>query len=140
MNEDGDRPAVGGDDRAAVRLLGPDQVRALFPRALDNELTAEEQEALEEALAQSPELDAELVALRRVVRAAAELSHTAPSVDLLGSVQSKLRSRSGGRFYRDRFAERRGRGALLPWALGASVLVVLVTLLWFGFETGLLGR
>ena len=78
--------------------------------------------------------------LRRVMHATRGLSQSAPSVDLLGSVQSKLRSRSGGRFYRDRFAERRGRGALLPWAVAGSVLVVLVTLLWFGLESGLLAR
>ena len=120
--------------------LDDEQVRALFPRALDDELDPEQRAQLNQVLAARPALAAELASLRRVMHATRELAETAPSVDLLGSVQSKLRSRSGGRFYRDRFAERRGRGAMLPWAVAASVLVVLVTLVWFGLESGLLAR
>ena len=144
MTGDGDRPAVGGSpsglDAGSGAALGPEQARALFARALDDELSAEERAALEEALSHHPELEAELTALRHVVQAAGKLSDATPSVDLLASVQGKLRSRSGGRFYRDRFAQRRGRGALLPWMVAASILVVLVTLVWFGFEAGVLHR
>lgn len=140
MSEDGDRPAVGEVPPRPPTALGPEQARALFARALDDELDADERALLEEALAHHPELDAELTALRRVVRATGKLSEATPSVDLLASVQGKLRSRSGGRFYRDRFSQRRGRGALLLWVVAASILVLLVTLMWFGFETGVLGR
>ena len=135
MNEEDGRSAPVG-----VPGLSDEQVRALFPRALDDELDPAQRDQLNQALAGRPELSAELASLRRVMHATRELSSNAPSVDLLGSVQSKLRSRSGGRFYRDRFAERRGRGAMLPWAVAGSVLVVLVTLLWFGLESGLLAR
>lgn len=133
---------MNDEDDAAVGASGlnDEQVRALFPRALDNELDPEQRARLYQVLAARPDLSEELASLQRVVHATRELSNTAPSVDLLGSVQSKLRSRSGGRFYRDRFAERRGRAAMLPWALAASVVVVLVTLLWFGLQSGLLAR
>jgi anti-sigma factor RsiW len=120
--------------------LSPERARALFQRALDEELSPTQLAAFERTLAARPELAEELAALRRVMRATAELANSAPSVDLLASVQNKLRSRSGGRFYRDRFAERRGIAALLPWAVGGSILVVLATVLWFGFEFGLFPR
>ena len=139
MTEEGDRPAVGAGAPAAETVLSADQARALFARALDDELSAEERAALEDAMARDPELAAELTALHRVVQVAGTLGQATPSVDLLGSVQSKLRSRSGGRFYRDRFAQRRG-GALLSWAVAASILVVLITLVWFGFEAGIFSR
>ena len=119
--------------------LGVEEARALFPRALDGELTLEEQEAFEAVLAAEPELDQEFAALRRVILATRGLSVNGPSVDLLSGVQAKLRTRSGGRFYRDRFAERQGRGALLTWVFFASVVIVLGTLFWLAVETGLLG-
>ena len=123
-----------------VEELHPEQARALFQRALDQELTPGQQRALEAALARDAALTAELDALRRVMEETAKLSHNVPTVDLLSSVQSKLRTRSGGRFYRDRFAERRGRGALLPWAVAASMLVVFMTVVWFVLESGILRR
>lgn len=136
-------PASGGvddDEDEPVEELRPEQARALFQRALDQELTPRQERALEQALMRDATLDAELSALRRVMNETAKLSHNVPSVDLLSSVQHKLRARSGGRFYRDRFAERRGRGALLPWAIAASILVVLLTVLWFTFASGILPR
>jgi anti-sigma factor RsiW len=136
MSQDDDLAGVDG----GIEALSTDQARALFQRALDDELSQAQRARLERAMAEHPELAEELAALRRVMQATAELAQSAPSVDLLGSVQSKLRSRSGGRFYRDRFAERRGSEALLPWAVGGSILVVLATLAWFGFETGLFHR
>ena len=121
--------------------LSRDRAHALCQRALDGELSRDEERALEAALAADPELERELAGLRSVADAAARLADNAPSVDLLASVQLKLRTRSGGRFYRDRFAETRGRrpGAL-AWMLGASALVLVVTLLWLLFEAGLLPR
>jgi hypothetical protein len=140
--KDGGHVGDGVDDNdeggEPVEELRPEQARALFQRALDEELTPRQQRALKAALARDSALDAELGALRRVMEATAKLSHNVPAVDLLSSVQSKLRTRSGGRFYRDRFAERRGRGALLPWAVAASVMVVLMTVLWFVLESGML--
>jgi hypothetical protein len=50
---------------------------------------------------------------------------------VFSGLQRKLRERSRGRFYADRFAERVGAGALQPWAL-ALVLLGLILLLWLG--------
>jgi anti-sigma factor RsiW len=117
-----------------------EQARALFPRALDSELAADEQAAFEQALAGDEELQREFSQLRAVQHAASALRAASPTIDLLGSVQHKLRARSGGRFYRDRFAERRGRGGLLIWTLAGSFVMLLLGVLWLGVRSGLLGR
>jgi anti-sigma factor RsiW len=117
-----------------------DQARALFPRALDAELGADEHAAFESALATDEELQREFTQLRAVQHAASALRSASPKVDLLGSVQHKLRARSGGRFYRDRFAERRGRGGLLMWTLAGSFVVLLLGVLWLGLRAGMLDR
>lgn len=117
-----------------------EQARSLFPRALDAELAADERAAFERALASDDELQREFSQLRAVQHAASALRTASPKVDLLGSVQHKLRARSGGRFYRDRFAERRGRGGLLTWTLAGSFVVLLLAVLWLGVRTGLFGH
>lgn len=119
-----------------TRGAEPEQQRALLQRALDGELDAEERALLQQALSADPTLAAEFEALQRLKQATAELSEAVPSVDVLAGVQAKLRARSGGRFYRDRFAETQGRGALLTWVIFASVLVVLATVIWFLFLDG----
>ena len=117
--------------------LSPDAARALFQRALDDDLSLEERAALNQALAADAGLAAELASLREVMAATAALGSATPSIDLLSSVQQKLRTRSGGRFYRDRFAERQGQKSALSWVLGASFLVLLATVLWLSVRGGL---
>jgi anti-sigma-K factor RskA len=119
------------------RGLTPDAARALFQRALDDDLSLEERAALDQALASDSALAAELGALRKVVAATSALASATPQVDLLSSVQQKLRTRSGGRFYRDRFAEKQGQRSALTWVLGASFLVLLATVLWLSVRAGL---
>jgi hypothetical protein len=117
--------------------LSPEAARALFQRALDDDLTVAEKTELDQALAADAELLREYSALRALTAATAALSSATPSVDLLSSVQQKLRTRSGGRFYRDRFAEKQGRRGALSWILGASFLVVLAAVLWLSVREGL---
>jgi anti-sigma-K factor RskA len=117
--------------------LSAEAARALFQRALDDDLSADEKVELEQALAEDKGLARELTALRELVAATSALSSATPSVDLLSSVQHKLRVRSGGRFYRDRFAEKQGQRSALPLVLGASFLVLLATVLWLSLRAGL---
>lgn len=117
-----------------------DEARGLFDAALDGELPSAQQTEFDQALAEDRELQREYHALRAVVQGAAALQQSTPSVDLLGSVQLKLRARSGGRFYRDRFSEQQGRGALLVWALGGSLLLVVAVVVWLSSEAGLFSR
>lgn len=119
------------------RGLSPDAARALFQRALDDDLSADERAELEHALAADAQLAEELTALRKVMAATSALASATPQVDLLSSVQHKLRTRSGGRFYRDRFAEKQGQKSALTWVLGATFLVLLATVLWLSVRAGL---
>lgn len=117
--------------------LSPDAARALFQRALDGDLSAEEKAALDAALLQNAELARELSGLRELSAATSALATATPSVDLLSSVQHKLRTRSGGRFYRDRFAEKQGQRGALTWILASSLFVVLAAALWLSLRVGL---
>jgi hypothetical protein len=103
--------------------------RALFERALDGTLDANVQADFERTLAEDPTLSEEFAGLASLRRAARELSGQAPSVDLLGGVQAKLRARSGGKFYRDRFAERRDSGSV-TWMLALASLVLIAVAGW----------
>lgn len=117
-----------------------EQARQLFDAALDDELDPETKRDFHQALAEDPMLKDDFHALRDVVHGAGLLQSAAPSVDLLGSVQEKLRARSGGRFYRDRFSEKQGRSPIVLWIAGGSLLLVLVAAVWLSFEAGLVTR
>lgn len=121
-------------------MMTSEQARRLFDAALDDELPADARLDFHQALAEDADLKSDFEALREVVHGAAALQQATPSVDLLASVQEKLRARSGGRFYRDRFAEKQGRSPLLLWIAGGSLVLVLVAAVWLGFEAGLVTR
>jgi anti-sigma factor RsiW len=113
-----------------------EQARELFSAAVDAELAADERAAFEAALIADPQLARDYASFgamfgraRPVDAADAAAVDAAP--DLLGGIQRKLRERSRGRFYADRFAERLGAGFLQPWTL-ALILLGALALLWFG--------
>ncbi len=111
-----------------------DEARELFSDALEGELDPARLGELQAALARDPALAREYEAfvqtLRRVRGAEAP---PAGAPDLLPGVQRRLRERSRGRFYADRFAERRGRGLAQPLLLGL-VLLLLLGLSWLGLS------
>ncbi len=115
-----------------------DEARARFDAAVDGELSSGERAAFEAALGASEALRTEFERHRAVVQATGELGRVS-QVDLLAGVQQKLRVRSAGRFYRDRFAERSGRG-LLPWLLALATIFVLIVALWFAYDAGFFAR
>jgi anti-sigma factor RsiW len=107
-----------------------DEVRDLFSTAFDEQLTPEQRAAFDAALAADEKLREEYRQFREMVGEAQRLSldeelAPAPPPDLLQNVQTKLRKRSRGRFYRDRFSEKTGTGAMLPIVLGTVMLLVL---------------
>ena len=111
--------------------MNADAARALFERALDGQLDPRLRAEFEAALGADPELRVEYQELVEFRSATARLAHAepVPAVDLLAGVQHKLRARSGGKFYRDRFAERRGSSAL-RWALMATCLLMIIASTW----------
>jgi anti-sigma factor RsiW len=120
--------------------MTPEQARALFDTSLDGELSEGQQRALDRALAGDATLREDFARYQEVRRATAELSRMPEQVDLLAGVQHKLRARSGGKFYRDRFSQRAGQRSAngIKVLIVLSALLVLSVLLWFAFDTGLL--
>jgi len=109
-----------------------DEARDLFSAAWDDEL-GEARAPFDALLAADPALREEYEAFTQLLRATQALARDggpleaggAPTPDLLSGVQRKLRARSGGRFYRDRFSERSTRGMSLPVLAVAAMLVLL---------------
>ena len=114
-----------------------DEARARFDAALDDELSPDARAAFEAALARDAALREELARHRVVLEATRALGREVPKVDLLPGVQHKLRARSGGRFYRDRFAEQRGLRGPAVWMLALCALLVVLVALWLAYDAGL---
>ena len=115
--------------------MNSEQARAHFDAAVDDELSADERAAFEAALARDAALRDEFASYRALLEATRALGRDVPQVDLLAGVQHKLRARSGGRFYRDRFAAR--RGLHVGWMLGACAALVVLVALWLAHDAGL---
>ena len=110
-----------------------DEAQELFSAAYDGELAPEQRTAFDAVLAGDAELRAEFAEFRALLDEAHRLED-APDLevpDLLPNVQKKLRARSRGRFYRDRFATTGMRGALWPLLLALAMLLV-IGVTWFG--------
>lgn len=116
-----------------------EEARGLFDAALDDELSPDQKRDFHQALANDAALKQDFEGLRDIMHGASALQQT-PSIDLLSSVQEKLRTRSGGRFYRDRFAEKQGRSPLVLWIAGGSLLLLMVAVIWLAFEYGMVTR
>jgi anti-sigma factor RsiW len=110
-----------------------DEARALFDAALDDELAGEARAAFAAALARDEVLRGEFARHEELLAATRMLGHGVAPVDLLSGVQQKLRARSGGRFYRDRFSQRRAGAG---WLLVGCALVVVLTALWLVHDAG----
>lgn len=99
-----------------------------FSEAFDGELTPEQQEEFERALALSPETKQEYDDFCDMLRVAGRLGlddeEDAP--DIVAGVQSRIRSRSRGQFYRDRFSTQRKGASLMPMLIGVVMILVVV--------------
>ena len=119
--------------------MTPAEARERFSAAAEAELSGHEKPAFDALLASDPALAADYERFRAVLETTARLGSTRDSTApprLLSGVQRKLRSRSGGRVYRDRFAEVAGSPrALLPMTLLAVAAVILgVTWILYSFS------
>ena len=110
------------------------EARDLFSAAYDAELDSETQSAFDRALASDAALATEYAEFRTLLGAAAFDTGVGLSTpDLLPGVQRRLRARSRGRFYRDRFSERAGLGAKSP-LLAAIIMTVVAGLAWIAWQ------
>jgi anti-sigma factor RsiW len=105
-----------------------EDAEALFSAAYDGELPPEERRELERVLQANPALAQRYREFCLTIQTLKLAEESVPAPDLLAGVQRRLRLQSGGRFYRDRFAERAGSGRqqlfILLWA-SALLLVAL---------------
>jgi anti-sigma factor RsiW len=111
--------------------MSPDEARERFSQALEDELPEGEREAFAAALARDPNLAHEYEQFTSTVRGTRALgSEPPPPVNLVPGVQRKLRERSRGRYYRDRFSSRPPHQAWVPLVIAVGTLVALVGA-WF---------
>ncbi len=126
----------------SMQTMTSAQAREHMNAALDGELAADAQTAFERALAADADLREEYEDLSRLLADTRSLGAkpALASVDLLAGVQQRLRERSGGKFYRDRFAEARGqkRGPTYQtWMLALALIVVIAVGAWLAFDAGI---
>ncbi len=133
------------------------EAREHMDAALDGELSQDEQVAFDSALARDASLREEYEDHARVLAETRSLGKdkAAQGVDLLAGVQQRLRERSGGKFYRDRFAEAlgqsghsgqsgQGRQTLgkITSSVGLMIALALIVLVavtaWLAFDAGVL--
>ena len=104
--------------------MNTDEARESFSEAYEGELSEPRRREFDAALAEDSELKQEYAAFQRALTAAGAVpavSNDGP--DLLAGVQRRLRKRSRGRFYGDRFAERQGMGIIHPVALAVGIIL-----------------
>jgi anti-sigma factor RsiW len=110
--------------------MNADQVRDKFADAVEGTLGAE-REAFEAALAADEELKDEFALYQTMMRGTRALGEddapeAQPSPALLPDVQRKIRVRSKGRFFRDRFATEAGGGKnTLTLVMAMAVLLLI---------------
>ncbi len=109
--------------------MTPDDARDLFSQAYDGELTGDQQRAFDALLEGDEGLRREFEGFRAMMQQTRSLGSdeldAAPPPEFVASVQDRIRRRSRGRYYRDRFATSSGPAAMMPLMLG---LVVMLTL------------
>jgi anti-sigma factor RsiW len=111
-----------------------EQARAVFDAVIDGELDDDTRVEFEQALASDDTLRADYERHRSLFQRHSAWDNDA-SVNLLAGVQHKLRARSGGRFYRDRFSEQRHMRGLGVMVALSSVLLIAIAL-WFAYQSG----
>lgn len=142
---------------SADTTMSADEARDLFSDAYDGTLSAEQQAAFDALLEKDSELRTEFEELKALLDETHSLKEmfreggiseaealeafmadrplpgeTEPPPDLLKGVQRKIRERSRGRFYRDRFTEKRTMG-WTPLIL-AFLMVLILGVAWFGMS------
>lgn len=110
--------------------MTPEQARERFSDALERELSVQEQAEFDAALAADAGLAAEYRRFAEMMDATRALSRsTPPTPNLLPKIQARIRKRSRGRYYRDRFAEK-GHQNMIPVLAGAVMLLILAAAWW----------
>ncbi len=116
------------------------QARDLFSEAFEGDLDEERKRAFDAVLAEDAALAAEYEDFVDTFKTLGKLA--APEFvqppNLLPRIQERIRRRSGGRYYRDRFSRRSGGpGWAMPVIAAVAVLLIL-GVAWFALSTTVL--
>ncbi|MGE3632447.1 MAG: anti-sigma factor [Sandaracinaceae bacterium] len=117
--------------------MNPNEARDLFSEAYEGDLEQAQQAAFKEALANDEALQAEyddFVSTLQMVHDLGKADDGLPPPDLLRGVQERLRNRSRGRYYRDRFAQRGPMNLMLSVMLAVTVLF-LIAAAWYVMQS-----
>jgi anti-sigma factor RsiW len=119
------------------RPLSSDRARELFSDAFEGTLEEAAREAFEEALERDPVLRKEWESFQAAMKLVARVGASGadlPAPELLPKVQSKLRRRSRGRYYRDRFAEQAGAKSRLALFLAILLMAFVLVAAWAAIQ------
>lgn len=114
-------------------MMAPDEARELFSEAFDGELDAEREKAFQDALAADDALKAEYDDFVETLGLVSRFGEEEEPPDLLHGVQERLRKRSRGRYYRDRFSRRAGPGWIMPLLVSVGALLLL-GVIWYAMH------
>lgn len=116
-----------------------DEIRDLLSAYHDRELPPAQHEEVRAALERSPALMEEyrslcamLDGLSSLGAAPAERAADAPAVNVLRGVQRKLHTRSGGRYYADRWSRAAG---VFPLELLAALVLIALVIAYFAMTS-----
>ena len=117
--------------------MDSDAARDLFSEAFEGDLEGERKEAFDAALEKDEELKSDyddfVDTFRTMSRLASEELVRPPN--LLPRIQERIRRRSGGRYYRDRFAKRAGGPGWAMPVIAAVCVLVLLGIVYYALQT-----
>lgn len=114
--------------------MSPEEARDAFSEAFEDELDPARQKAFEAALAADDELRMEYASFVETLQLVRGLGEDDHAPDLLTGVQERLRKRSRGRYYRDRFAQRAAGGGWVLALLLAMASVLVLATAWYALH------
>ena len=113
-----------------------DEARDLLSDAIEGTLPEAQRAELDALMEKDEELRSEYEALRMVMRGAGSIAVSddeQPAPDLLRGVQERIRRRSKGRYYRDRFSRESG-GRHSMTLLIAILIALLIAASWVAVQ------
>lgn len=115
-----------------ISLVDHDAIQADFTDYVDGELGAARRAEVQAHVGECAECKEALETFKSTVAGLRSLSAPPPAEDILTSVQSKIRKRSRGRYFRRGFAL---QGYRFPYELVALLMLLLLLVVYFGMTT-----